>query len=171
MTYPSPPPVPYTPFAIPSSARVFYNSLVQVLRLKHKITNGTPTLTWHVLTDVIDPLVDIPGQMMCLLDLGFIRRGDLPMPLVAGRAPDRTGVLFFDAVLNPDTGASFVLAGDRLNCLAGPVVGTFEIRAIPTAAIGMGGVVDHIEVQVFEVAQSIAKGGFTPFPGSENKDT
>lgn len=170
MTYPNQPPLPYTPFATVSPLRSLYQSLVQVIRLKMKVTSGSPQLTWTEVPDVIDPMVDIPGQMMCKIDLGFIRRGDMPMPLVAGRAPDRNGTVFFDAILSPDTGAPYVLAGDRLRCIAGPVVGTFELRTIPTAAVGLAGV-HHIECQVFEVAQSLAKGGPTPFPGSEGKDT
>lgn len=161
--------MPYQPFATTSPLRAHYQSLVQVLRLKMKVSNGTPNLTWFVLPDVIDPYVDIPGQMMCRLDLGFIKRTDMPMPVTAGRAPDRTGTLFFDAAIDPSTGAPFVLAGDRIQCLAGPITGVFEIRAIPTAAVSITGS-HHIEIQVFEVSQSIAKGSQTPFPGSEGPD-
>lgn len=170
MTYPAQPPQPYKVFAVPSPLRAMYLSLVSVSRLKMKVVNGAPSMTWNPLTDIIDPLVDIPGQMMCRLELGFIKRGDMPMPVVAGRAPDRNGTVYFDSVINPSTGTPYVLAGDRLFCLAGPIMGTFEIRTIPTAAVGFGGA-HHIEVQVFEVAQSIAKGSPTPFPGSENSDT
>jgi len=135
-----------------------------------KVANGVPTLTWSELTSVIDPYVDIPGRMMCRLELGFIRRTDMPMPIMAGAAPQRQGTAFFDAALDPDTGAPFVLAGDRLHCLAGPVMGTFEIRSVPQAAIGFTGA-HHTEVNCWEVAKSIAKGSQTPFPGSENGDT
>jgi hypothetical protein len=170
VTYPTPPPTPYQAFAVSSPLRSLYQSLVQVYRLKMKIVSGTPTLTWSVIPDVCDPFVAIPGQMMCRLDLGFIKRGDMPMPVTAGRAPDRSGTVFFDVSVNPDTGAPYVLAGDRLFCVAGPITGTFEIRTIPTAATALVGA-HHVEVQVFEVAQSIAKGSQTPFPGSENSDT
>ena len=171
MTYPSPPPVPYQPFVPGASPlRAFYQSMVQVYRLKMKVANGTPTLTWNQVNAVIDPYVDIPGQMMCRLDLNFVRRNDMPMPLVAGRAPDRVGTVFYDCAIDPDTGAPYVLAGDRLYCIAGPIMGTFEIRTIPTAAVGISGV-HHVETQIYEVSQSIAKGSQTPFPGSENSDT
>lgn len=170
MTYPEPPPQPYQPFATGSPLRPFYQSMVKVYRIKMKVTGGTPTLTWIQVPDVIDPYVDIPGQMMCRLDLGFIRQNDPPMPVAAGRAPDRMGTVFYDVALNPSTGTPFVLAGDRLYCIAGPIMGTFEIRTIPTAATGFGGA-HHIECQVFEVAQSIAKGSQTPFPGSEGPDS
>jgi hypothetical protein len=170
MTYPSQPPVPYQPFAIASPLRVHYLSLVQVMRLKMKVTNGSPTLTWSELPDVVDPFVSIPGQMMANLQLGFIRRGDMPMPITAGAAAQRQGVVLFDAALSPETGAPYVLAGDRLYCIGGPITGTFEIRSVPQAAISFGGV-HHIECQIWEVAKSLASGTQTPFPGSENSDT
>lgn len=170
MTYPNQPPTPYNPFAIYSPLRVSYVSLVQVMRLKSKITNGTPSLIWTTLPDVIDPFVDIPGQMMVNLQLGFIRRGDMPMPLTAGAAAQRQGTVYFDAAINPDTNEPYVLAGDRLYCIGGPIQGTFEIRSVPQAAVSFGGV-HHCETQVWEVAKSLAKGTATPFPGSEGPDT
>lgn len=169
MTYPNQPPTPYNPFAIYSPLRVSYVSLVQVMRLKNKVSKGTASLTWTTLVDVIDPFVDIPGQMMCNLQLGFIRRGDLPMPLTAGAAAQRQGVAYFDAAINPDTNEPYVLAGDRLYCIGGPIQGTFEIRSVPQAAVSFGGV-HHVETQVWEVAKSLAKGTPTPFPGSEGPD-
>lgn len=171
VTFPSPPPNPYQPFATTSPLRIVYQSLVNVLRLTNKVTSGMPSVSWAPLTDVIDPYVGVPGQMMCRLDLGFIKRGAAqPMPLVAGRAPDRVGVAFFDAQMDPETGAPFVLVGDRLQAIAGPVQGTFDIRIIPTAALDITGA-HHIEVEIIEVAQSLAKGSLTPFPGSEGPDT
>lgn len=170
MTYPDPPPRPYQPFATASPLRSLYQSLVQVYRIKMKMQGGTPTLTWNVVPDVLDPFVAIPGQMMCRLDIGFIKRGDMPMPIGAGRAPDRQGTAFFDAAIDASTGASLVTAGDRLYCVGGPVTGTFEVRTIPTAAVSLTGA-HHVEVSVYEVAQSIAKGSQTPFPGSEGPDT
>jgi hypothetical protein len=150
--------------------RTMYQSKVAVLRLVMKLTNGVPHLTWNPIPDLLDPFIEIPGQMLCRIDLGFIKRGQLaPMPVMAGRAPDRVGTAFFDPAINPDTGAPFVLAGDRLQCLSGPVIGTFEIREIPYAAITMAGP-HHIEVEVIEVAKSIAQGSQTPFPGSEGPD-
>ena len=146
-----------------------YQSLVQVLRLKMKVTNGSPTLTWVAVTDVIDPFVDIPGQVMCRMDLMYVSRTAMPMPITAGAAQPRQGTLFMDAAINPDTGAPFVLAGDRLQCLAGPITGTFEIRHIPIPAVGIIGV-HHVEVAVWEVSKAIAAGSQTPFPGSEPND-
>ncbi len=170
MTYPQLPPVPYQPFAVPSPMRVHYQSRVQVMRLKMKVRDGTPSLTWTELPSVIDPFMDVPGQMMCRVHLGFIRRGDLPMPITAGVAPQRQGVVYFDAGIDPDTGAPFVLAGDRLYCIGGPIMGTFEIRSVPQAEVGFGGA-HHCEAQIWEINKSLAKGSPTPFPGSENTET
>ncbi len=170
MTFPNQPPVPYQPFAIPGPLRVHYLTRVQVMRLKMKVTNGAPTLTWTELPSVIDPFMEIPGQMMCSLQLGFIRRTDMPMPITAGAAPQRQGVVIFDAALDPDTGAPFVLAGDRLFCIGGPIMGTFEIRSVPQVAISFGGA-HHVETNVWEIAKSIAKGSQQPFPGSGYQDT
>lgn len=170
MSYPNPPPTPYQPFATTSPLRIFYASLVQVLRLKMKVVNGTPTLTWTELNDVLDPYVDIPGQMMCRLDLNFVKRIDMPMPISAGAAQQRQGTVFFDSVTDPSTGAQVVLAGDRLHCLAGPVSGTFEIRQIPNPAVDLNNS-HHIEVSIWEVAKSVAQGSQTPFPGSEGPDS
>jgi hypothetical protein len=171
VTYPSQPPVPHRPFAIASPLRVHYLSLVQVMRLKMKVHNGTPSLTWTVLADVIDPFMDIPGQMMCSIQLGFIRRGDMPMPLTAGAAAQRQGTVYYDSAVDPDTNAPYVLAGDRLYCIGGPIQGTFEIRSVPQAAVSWAGA-HHIETQIWEVAKSLAQGSQsqTPFPGSEGPD-
>lgn len=175
VTYPSPPPDPYQPFAIVSPLRAIYRSLVQVQRLTMVVTAGAPNLTWNTISDLLDPFVEIPGQMMCKIDLAFTRAGGtgagaLSIPIAAGRAPDRVGTVIFDAQMNPATNAPYVLAGDRINCIAGPVFGTFEIREIPYAASDFFGA-HHIEVGIAEVAQSLAKGSPTPFPGSEGPDT
>lgn len=136
-----------------------------------RVVNGIPTLTWSVLPVIIDPFVGIDGQMMCRLDLAMIKQTDPPMPLVAGRAPDRMGTMYYDSIINPATpGVPYVLAGDRVTTVAGPIFGVFEIRTIPTAAVDLAGP-HHIEVQIFEVAQSIAAGSPTPFPGSEGPET
>jgi hypothetical protein len=170
VTFPQQPPAPYNPFAVYSPLRVSYLSLVNVMRLKMKVTNGTPALTWTALPGVIDPFVAVPGQMLCHISLGFIRRGDLPMPLTAGVAAQRQGVVYFDSAIDPDTNAPYVLAGDRLYCIGGPVQGTFELRSVPQSEISFGGV-HHIECQIWEVSKAIAVGSQTPFPGSENSDT
>lgn len=127
--------------------RHLYHSRVEVLRLKQTMQNGVPTHSWEKATTVVDPILGVPGEMMCRLDLNYVRPGkDAPMPVVAGRAPDRVGVLFFDPV---DT----VLSGDRIRVLAGPIAGVFEIRATPDPAAGFAAA-HHNEVQIIEVTQS-----------------
>lgn len=104
---------------------------------------------WEPLTSVLDPVVNIPGQMLCRVDLQFTRPGkDAPQPIVAGRAPDRTGVIFYDAIPQ-------ILAGDRFICIGGPVTGTFELRQVPEPALDYFSV-HHFENQIIEVSQTIA---------------
>lgn len=129
--------------------RHLFNSRCEVLRLSGAMTNGTPVLTWAKVTGMVDARLGVPGELMCRLDLNFVRPGkDQPMPVTAGRAPDRIGVMFCDAT---DT----ILAGDRVRCLSGPVSGTFEIRTIPDVAVDFASA-HHVEVQVVEVSQTIA---------------
>jgi hypothetical protein len=113
----------------------------------------------------VDPFFGVPGQMLCRLDLQFTRPGkDVPMPLVAGRAPDRVGLLYFDAV--PDTnGRLLVKSGDRIVMVSGPVYGTFQLNQIPEVAQDFIGA-HHIETQVVEVSQALEAGALTPFPGT-----
>lgn len=139
--------------------RHLFNSRVEVLRLSAQVTNGVPITEWNKIAAVADPYLTEPGELMCRLDLVFVRPGkDQPMPLVAGRAPDRTGVMFF-------TYTTAVRAGDRIRCLAGPVSGTFELRAIPDTAVGFSAA-HHCEVQVIEVAQALVG----VFPGASPEE-
>jgi hypothetical protein len=69
------------------------------------------------------------------------------MPIVAGRAPDRVGLMFFDATQE-------VRAGQRIHCLDGPVQGTFELRVMPDPAAGYS-LAHHMEVQIVEVSQNM----------------
>ncbi len=125
--------------------RHLFNSRAEVLRLSGELIAGTPTLSWPKTTDIVDPVLGVPGELMCRLDLNYVRPGkDQPMPVVAGRAPDRIGVLFYTVTGN-------VKAGDRVRMLSGPVTGTFEIRVIPDPAVGFSAA-HHMEVQVVEVA-------------------
>jgi hypothetical protein len=142
---------------------MFYSSVCQVLRLNPSLSaGGGMSFTWDLVSDVVDHYLNEPGLLQCRLDLTFLRPGkDQPAPVVAGRAPDRTGVCYFDPA--PDAnGASLVKAGDRLQCVSGPVFGTFEIRLIPDVAQGLTGA-HHIEVQVVEVSQML-KPGTSPTP-------
>jgi hypothetical protein len=160
-------PQPYVPF-IPgaSQLRMFYTSVCQVQRLEPVLdAGGGMSLTWNDVTAIVDPVYNQPGLLQCRLDLLFLRPGkDQPMPLVAGRAPDRTGVCYFDLAADSD-GIPLVLAGDRLQCVSGPIFGTFEVRLIPDVAQSMIGA-SHVETQVIEVSQMLQPGSPTPFPGS-----
>jgi hypothetical protein len=158
---------PYQGYAFGQNpARMFYTSTCQVLRLNPVLgAGGGMTTSWNALSTVVDPVLGAAGLLKCRLDLLFVRPGkDQPAPLVAGRAPDRYGVCYFDLATDAN-GIPLVLAGDRLKCVAGPIFGTFEIRPIPDVAQDMIGA-HHIEVQVTEVSQQLKPGSPTPFPGS-----
>lgn len=160
-------PTPYVPFA-PGQAglRMFYSSTCQVLRLDPTLgAGGGMTFAWNALTTVVDPVLNEPGLLRCRLDMTFLRPGkDQPAPIVAGRAPDRVGVCYFDLATDAD-GVPLVLAGDRLHCVAGPIFGTFELRLIPDTAQDLVGA-HHQECQCVEVSQMLKPGSLTPFPGS-----
>jgi hypothetical protein len=160
-------PQPYASFA-PGQAgmRMFYTSLCQVLRLDPALgSGGAMTLAWDQVETIVDPVLNQPGLLACRLDLTFLRPGkDQPAPIVAGRAPDRVGVCYFDLAADAER-VPLVKAGDRLLCTAGPIFGTFEIRLIPDVAQDMIGA-HHVEVQVVEVSQMLKPGSIQPFPGS-----
>jgi hypothetical protein len=160
-------PLPYVPYA-PGQAgtRMFYTSTCQVLRLNPVLgAGGGFTSSWDAVETVVDPVLGEPGLLKCRLDLLFVRPGkDQPMPIVAGRAPDRIGVCYYDLATD-QANVPLVLAGDRLKCVAGPIFGTFDIRVIPDVAQDMIGA-HHIEVQVVEVSQMLRPGSPTPYPGS-----
>lgn len=134
------------------SLRSLYASTVEIYRNQMSNVNGSMVTTWVKISDTVDPKHGIPGEMKCRADIGFIRPGrDTPSPVVAGRAPDRVGVLFFDYTPH-------VKAGDRIRFKSGPITGTFELKAWPDPAVDFSSV-HHLEVQIVEVAQSAAGGG------------
>lgn len=130
--------------------RHLYSSRVAVYRLDARSTDGQLAYDWVYTGEQVD----------CRLDLNFIRPGkDQPPAIEAGKAPDRFGVMFCDA-LAP------IKAGDHLACVPNvrgqlPIKGTFEIRAVPDEAQAYGGA-HHIEVQIIEIAQALTG----VFPGS-----
>lgn len=127
--------------------RHLFNTRVEVLRLNVDMSTGRPLQTWQKLSVIVDPVLAVPGEMMCRLDLIFQRPGkDQPMPIVAGRAPDRVGLMFFDATLE-------IRSGDRFHVIDGPVQGTFEIRVMPDPAQSFV-FAHHMEAQIIEVAQN-----------------
>ncbi len=141
--------------------RHLYASRCEVLRLSGVVTRGNPVMSWVKVANIVDDTLATPGELWCRIDLQFQRPGkDQPMPLVAGRPPDRVGVLFCGITGN-------LLAGDRVRTIAGPVSGTFEIRSIPDPAVDLGSA-HHLEVQVVEVAQSLT--GPQMFPAGTVED-
>lgn len=156
---------PYVPAVPLSPTRGLYNSVAAVLRLTPTLqAGGGMSVAWAQVTDILDPYVVTPGLIACRLDLQFIRPGkDAPMPLAAGRAPDRVGLLFYDMPTDP-SGLPLVKAGDRFQMVSGPIFGVFEMRQVPEMAQSYTGAA-HAENQVVEVAQSLAPGSYTPFPG------
>lgn len=132
------------------SIRHLYISRAEVHRLKMTFVNGAARHEWGKLSEIVDDRLGTPGELMCRLDLNFVRPGkDQPSPLVAGRAIDRVGVLFCDAT-------PYLLAGDRLKMVGGPITGTFELKATPDGAIDFSNV-HHFEVQVSEISPSAAR--------------
>jgi hypothetical protein len=161
------PPEPYIPYApLQGSMRALYRSMVQVTRVSATLAaDGSASMTWAPVSAVVDQFLNVPGYLMCRLDLQFIRRGvDQPAPVIAGKAPDRVGVVYYDPVTG-SSGVPLLLAGDRLVCVSGPVMGTFELRVVPDVAQDLLGA-HHVETQVVEVSQALQPGSIQPFPGA-----
>lgn len=122
-----------------------FASTVRIERLSLSTVDGRPVSTWN----------PVPGgeAVRCRLDLNFMRQGkDTPPAPVAGRAPDRIGLMFYRL------GAP-LKAGDRIVAVPNgdgtlPVQGTFEIRAMPDPVVGFAAL-HHAEVQIIEVTQDL----------------
>lgn len=130
-----------------------YNSAVRVERSLLSVQDGVPTMGYGQATDPDPVLDDMLHFLRCRLDMNFIREGKdaLPAP-VAGRAPDRVGVMLTYPYAP-------LRAGDRLYAIPNeanetPVSGTFEIRAMPDIAVGFSDA-HHIEVQIIETGQEL----------------
>lgn len=135
------------------SLRGMYLYVVEVFENEMTLVNGSMRTSWKKLTEVLDPLHGVPGEMACRIDFGYMRPGkDAASPIVAGRAPDAVGVMVFDFT-------TLVKAGHRIRIKSGPMTGTYELKSRPDPAVGYGSV-NHLEVQVVEVAKSeLAAGG------------
>lgn len=115
----------------------------KILRLQETQIDGLVQMTWSTVTG--------GDNVRCFLDLNYIRKGKDPIwTPEAGRATDRTGVLFLEPTAP-------LKSGDRIEVLKGPK-GVFSIE----------GAVDqswtpnknhHLEVGVQEVGNPLAKGG------------
>lgn len=130
-----------------------FNCAVRVERIGMTVEAGVATMGYVQATDE-DPALDAMLQYLkCRIDMNFIREGKDALPaIVAGRAPDRVGVLLTYAYAP-------IKAGDRLVSIVNergkiPVPGTFEIKAMPDVAVGYEDG-HHIEVQVVETGQEL----------------
>lgn len=130
-----------------------FNSVVRVEEMQYTVEEGVPTITWAQATHPDQDLNAMLAYMPVRLDLNFIRPGkDIPQAVVAGRAPDRIGVLF--ALPHAP-----LKAGQRVVTIPGdtgqePVKGVFEVRVVPDMAIDYSSA-HHIEVQVVETTQQL----------------
>jgi hypothetical protein len=126
--------------------RHLFPSTVEILESITAIVDGARVQTWAKSTKKFDTLQP-PGQMKCRLDLIFLRPNkDQPAPIVAGRSPDRTGVLFC-------SNTPSLQGGQIIHVISGPYTGSyFLLKAIPDQAQNYSGS-HHIEVQVFETNQ------------------
>jgi len=122
-----------------------YASAVRVERMSLTATDGVASMDWAV----------VPGGefVRCRLDLNFLRPGkDIAPAPVAGKAPDRIGLMFCSQYTP-------IQAGDRIVTIpnaAGqePVSGTFEIRVIPDVVVGYTAS-HHLEIQILETNQAL----------------
>jgi len=95
-----------------------------------------------VLTTTFEPVVGLESVPV-RLEVGFYRPGkDQPLPVQAGRAPDRVATYW--AAPGVD-----LRPGDQMEAISGPVGGVWQIRTYPDQALDMASV-HHIEGQCVE---------------------
>lgn len=130
-----------------------YSSTVKVMRDSTTVDNGRARVELAPAQGSTERETKLLAALKCRLDLIFLRPGkDAPAAINAGRAPDRTGVMFYSAPVKLN-------AGDKLVCVPNartgdmPIEGTFEIKAVPDGAVGYGSV-HHYEVQVIETTSA-----------------
>lgn len=114
-------------------------STVKVKRPQMSTSDGVLSTTWQ----------SVPGMssLQCRLEVGFYRPGkDQPLPIQAGRAPDRVAVLW----VAPSTD---LRPGDHLECVSGPVSGTWELRTNLDSVSNMR-TLHHLEGQLVELFAS-----------------
>lgn len=127
--------------------RHLFSSTVEILESATEIVDGARVMAWNKSNanfDVTQP----PGQLKCRLDLIFLRPNkDQPIAQVAGRTPDRTGVMFC-------SNSSALQGGQIIHVISGPYTGLyFLLKMQPDQAQDYSGS-HHIEVQVFETNQA-----------------
>ena len=130
-----------------------FNSAVRVERMQLTVDNGRATMGWSQATDDDPALNDMLQFLKCRLDMNFLREGKDVLPAqVAGRAPDRVGVMFTYAYAP-------IKAGDRIIAIPNergeiPVAGTFDLKVKPDEAVAFSSI-HHMEVQIIEVGQEL----------------
>jgi hypothetical protein len=127
--------------------RHLFASRVEVLESVTEVVEGARMQTWQKSSAIFDPTC-APGEMKCRLDLIFLRPGkDHPAPIVSGRSPDRTGVLYCSYT-------SALQGGQIIKVVDGPYTdSSFLLKMRPDEAQAFSKT-HHIEVQVFEVNQA-----------------
>lgn len=127
--------------------RHLFSSIVEILESVTDVIEGARVQTWQKSTATFDPTRE-PGEMYCRLDLIFLRPSkDAPAPIVAGRTPDRTGVMYCSYTPS-------LKGGQIVRVIHGPFTGSsFLLKMRPDEAQAFNST-HHIEVQVFEVAQA-----------------
>lgn len=122
-----------------------YNSVVRVEEPGLTVVNGMPKTGWTVVAG--------GERVRCRLDLNFLRPGkDIAPAPVAGRAPDRIGLMFCSSHAPIRAGARVVTIPNDQGLM--PVEGTFEIRVIPDLAQGFS-MPHHMEIQILETNQDL----------------
>lgn len=127
--------------------RHLFSSTVEILESTTQVVDGARVQTWNKSNASFDPQCT-RGEMKCRLDLIFLRPGkDAPAPVVAGRTPDRTGVMYCSYTPS-------LKGGQIIRVVNGPYTGSsFLLKMRPDEAQAFSGT-HHIEVQVNEVAQA-----------------
>lgn len=127
--------------------RHLFSSTVEILESTTQVVDGARVQTWNKSNASFDATCS-RGEMRCRLDLIFLRPGkDAPAPVVAGRTPDRTGVMYCSYTPS-------LKGGQIMRVINGPFTGSaFLLKMRPDEAQAFSGT-HHIEVQVNEVAQA-----------------
>ena|ERR1044071_7559242 len=127
--------------------RHLFNTSVEVFEPTTDIVDGARVQTWSKSTASFDSAM-ANGELKCRLDLIFLRPGkDAPAPIVAGRTPDRTGIMFCSYTPN-------LRGGQIVKCKTGPYTGSSFLIKMPPDVAQAFSAGHHIEVQVFEVNQA-----------------
>lgn len=122
-----------------------YASVVRIERMSLTMSGGVASMGWST--------VPRGEYVPCRLDLNFVRPGkDIAPAPVAGKAPDRIGLMFCSQ-------EAPLRAGDRIVTIPGddgqmPIDGTFEIRVIPDIVVGYSAA-HHMEIQILETNQAL----------------